>query len=277
MNLGIPQSWPRWLRTVLAWVVGFSSVLALIIVLGLLMSRAGLDSCGQAQATDGPWICSTTARASLGVGLLLVLLPLVRWWSRLLMRFASSESDSASGPSMKRGAKDIFYAVLLIPPLLVFVGYALIKGLAYWRNPALLGASPVAVALNLIQIGLMLIAAYITLRRLIVLFGRHKSLNENSWWFPAQASAPMSIEDQLRAAATGADRKPWLGVAFVAVLFAIPVLMVALSNGGSLAAAPMHQLAALALIELVMAAVVVKILIRVRRIRRDGTVDRPRE
>ena len=175
-----------------------------------------------------------------------------------------------------RGSR-IVYAVLLIPPLVGFVAYALIKVLAYWRNPALMGASPVAVALNLIHVGLVLIAAYVTLRRLIVLFGRDGDLKENPWWFPAQASAPKSIEDQVRLAATGVDRKPFLGVALVVVLFAMPVILVALANGGSLAAAPMRMLTALALIELVIAAVVFRTLIRVRRIRQHGAANRQRE
>lgn len=94
MTRSIMNSWPRRLRVVLAWAIGFSSVLFLILLLALLLSKAGLDSCDQVSAPGDPWVCGASARALIGVGLLLALLPLVNWWSRQLTRFASSKSQS---------------------------------------------------------------------------------------------------------------------------------------------------------------------------------------
>lgn len=163
--------------------------------------------------------------------------------------------------------------LLLVLPFalasLALPAYLLIKGVTYYRNPALLGDGPVAILLSLITYGLVLIATYVAIARLIdaVRPGERSGAKILSSQYPNS----ISREDGLQAIAAGAKRNPILAVGMATFVAAVPVVMLYLALGGNFELTSPKYLVMLIMCELPVAAVIAMVLIRIRRMRDQRT------
>ena len=83
----------------------------------------------------------------------------------------------------------------------------------------------------------------------------------------------MSREDALQTIAAGAIRMPLVAVALAMFFAAIPVLMVSLMHGGVLAIASPGALTKILMAELPITALIAMVLIRIRRLKQQRSVD----
>ena len=163
--------------------------------------------------------------------------------------------------------------LLLAPLLVLFLAIALLRGFAYWRYPALLAPSPVSVAFALAPLGAAVFAAYLCTRHLIAIWRPRESTDPPVFSFALPGDQPRSLGESLDEIAVGAPQRPIRVVVAATFLFSMPVLLVALKNGGSLAAVSTEDWVGFALIELVFATLVVMVLIRVRRARKQAIAE----
>ena len=163
--------------------------------------------------------------------------------------------------------------LLLAPLLVLFLAIALLRGFAYWRYPALLAPSPVSVAFALAPLGAAVFAAYLCTRHLIAIWRPRESTDPPVFSFALPGDQPRSLGESLDEIAVGAPQRPIRVVVAATFFFSMPVLLVALKNGGSLAAVSPEDWVGFALIELVFATLVVMVLIRVRRARKQAIAE----
>lgn len=157
--------------------------------------------------------------------------------------------------------------------LLASAIYLLVKGSAYFKNPALLGVDRISILLSLLTYGLVLTAAGVAIARLVEAMRPGDRLNAVDPSCRKPDPALMSREDALQTIAAGAIRMPLVAVALAMFFAAIPVLMVSLMHGGVLAIASPGALTKILMAELPITALIAMVLIRIRRLKQQRSVD----
>jgi len=167
--------------------------------------------------------------------------------------------------------------ILLVTLLAVSLAYVLIKGVAYLRSPALLGDDPASRMLSVLRLGAMLFVAFLSVRQLNSTLRPREATERKIPSLERAIHPPGSYREAVGVFATVAIRRPMFAVAIAIFLLSMPILLVALAHGGDFASVPLVVLLTLLVLELLVAATLILVLIRARRLRIEAPVRPPTE